>query len=878
MKRIVAIVLVLLFANTTIFAEIFYVDLSDSSNIVLPPCVYAPIFQSSTSPVTDGIDLAVPSVLGNVDLAEIGYVDVTAAPFYADASGNEDSTEALQNAIDFARDNQMVTFFPTGTYLISDTLYLRHGLYLRTNRANILNAQNYSCMLLGSIGEDNPKIVLKDNTEGFDNSSEPKPVIKHFTYLPTRNASTQIITINTEIEQGNSLFNGSIINLDIDTGSGNSGAIGIYSNSAEGSVIQNVAVDASGSYACFFGAAGNGGSWAKIKGVGGEYGAIFPPLITIPGPVVVGAEFNNQTGAAIKFESRGSLTLVGLKIYSSATTPVIVQGDPWNPFDSTLNMVDCQIEFEHDGILFSNPINKSVYLNNVYIKNAETVFTDALAGNKEGWLKVAEFALGKNKNFSSVLFSAPTYADGEKMPSYSRVVNGIAPPHDLNGSHLWNEMPTFETVGAVNVKRDYNVKGDGIYDDTTALQQAINENEYVFLPKGYYRVTQTLQLKSNTKLIGVAAHLSTIYVRNPDNSGWFSDVDNPKPIVQTASDAEADTIIAFCGIRTPYEVPTTYNRATLPMYTVDWQCGPNSIVNTVDFNPLRVYGFTIGNQYKYVDYSSSVVQVSNNGGGKWYNFHHSLPYIPMKNNGRILSIKNTRYPLAFYSLEPQCIKGSHDPVQSGENPVTIEADNVKFLSIFGAKTEGNSIFLKAVNSDHIRVFGHSGLGTGCLGGSLYDISNTANFLIANISDQIYMQSDYSTYANNFIRYRYDDYYPICDNGTFIPVDERPVLYKRGNAAGSEEIGIYSGLRKIIDIAELNINEVISAETSYKDKGGIIMIAVYEGERMLDISYASTANEQKAEITLAYESLINIRVKAFLWSGFDTLVPVFYEEL
>jgi hypothetical protein len=45
-------------------------------------------------------------------------LDVTAKPFQADPTGQRDSTEALQKAIDFARDKRMVAFFPLGTYRV----------------------------------------------------------------------------------------------------------------------------------------------------------------------------------------------------------------------------------------------------------------------------------------------------------------------------------------------------------------------------------------------------------------------------------------------------------------------------------------------------------------------------------------------------------------------------------------------------------------------------------------------------------------------------------------------------------------------------------------------------------------------------------------
>ena len=78
-------------------------------------------------PYLGAIALGLPSDVGNRRLAEMGFVDVTAAPFHADPSGRRDSSKALQNAIVFARDHQMVTFLPAGTYTVSRTIECLHG-------------------------------------------------------------------------------------------------------------------------------------------------------------------------------------------------------------------------------------------------------------------------------------------------------------------------------------------------------------------------------------------------------------------------------------------------------------------------------------------------------------------------------------------------------------------------------------------------------------------------------------------------------------------------------------------------------------------------------------------------------------------------------
>lgn len=62
--------------------------------------------------------------------------------------------------------------------------------------------------------------------------------------------------------------------------------------------------------------------------------------------------------------------------------------------------------------------------------------------------------------------------------------------------------------------KSYGAKGDGVNDDTTALQTCINENQYVYIPKGLY-MTNTLNIPSNTIIFGDGA--ITVLKANADN-------------------------------------------------------------------------------------------------------------------------------------------------------------------------------------------------------------------------------------------------------------------------------------------------------------------------------------------------------------------------
>ncbi len=55
--------------------------------------------------------------------------------------------------------------------------------------------------------------------------------------------------------------------------------------------------------------------------------------------------------------------------------------------------------------------------------------------------------------------------------------------------------------GAVNVKW-FGAKGDGVTDDTVAIQRALNSSSMIFIPAGTYKINNELQINPNSKLYG----------------------------------------------------------------------------------------------------------------------------------------------------------------------------------------------------------------------------------------------------------------------------------------------------------------------------------------------------------------------------------------
>ena len=512
-------------------------------------------------PVGQGLELGVPSELGNQKLANLGYVDVTAAPFNADPSGRSDCTKLIQKAANYARDHQMALFFPLGTYAVSDTLMFIQYNMLRDGYG-IGSAFNHANVIVGSSADPKkrPTIYLMPNSPGFDNPNDRKICV----HIPKDSKDRGF----GNHDSGEN-YNQSFRNINITIGEGNSGAIGIRMQAAEGSSIQDVTIDATHGHTGMQGAAGSGGSHHNIMVIGGRVGIDtrgFPPEFqtnqhgTQPSPTLSQITLIGQTEAALIHQSRGPLTVVALKVKSSIEGPVIINNrntqkdgktvSDGMSIDSSISMTDSVIEFEK--LSAKNQVisaQRSYYLENVYVKNASRLDKERKIDNpSSGWTRYIQCAIANN----------PAPVNG-LQPDETPIINGILehngyiktaqenPPADILSRHSFGIAPSFETKGVCIVTDPaYGAKADGVADDTAALQKAIDENEIVFLPRGYYRVMDTIRLKPNTKLIGVMHHLSVIMANEP--FGKLNDVNNPLPLVETADDPSAQTYLAFVGI------------------------------------------------------------------------------------------------------------------------------------------------------------------------------------------------------------------------------------------------------------------------------------------------------------------------------------------
>jgi hypothetical protein len=274
----------------------------------------------------------------------------------------------------------------------------------------------------------------------------------------------------------------------------------------------------------------------------------------------------------------------------------------------------------------------------------------------------------------------------------------------------------------------------------------------------------------------VAQHLSTIVVREPE--GPFADPEVHSPLVLTADDPAADTVLAFLGLNVDPTVPDGYKAEQLGYHALTWRCGRSSVFRTVEVSLSRLHGFgRTPKGSRTAALLHPAVEVCRNGGGGWYNFfiHGFRPYAPSYRH--LLVADTTGVPLRFYHLH----------AQYSEQAFQCELRNARNVSIFGVKGEYRTGFLHIHDCDDIRIIGHGGNGKASPGGANYLIERTPNFLIANQGDQVWLKPSVAPVETGHVMAEWRnllEYAPLIDRPAEgpelkVPSLERPILYRRG---------------------------------------------------------------------------------------------------
>ena len=311
----------------------------------------------------------------------------------------------------------------------------------------------------------------------------------------------------------------------------NLSATGIHWPTAQATSLQNLVFymsDASGTqHQGIFIESGSGGFINDLTFYGGLYGGNFGNQQF----TMRNLTFYN-TATAINQLWDWGWTYQGISINNCSVGLNMSSGGPTDQSVGSITFIDSSISDTPIGIITahspsqpSKMTNGSLILENVALNNVPVAVqgpgnTVALAGTT-GAITIS--AWGQGHSYTP---NGPVVFEGPIVPN-SR------PASLLSGNgYYYRSKPQYESVPVSQFlsARSAGARGDGVTDDTAALQSAISKaatsNMVLFVDAGTYKVTSTLNVPGNAKIVGES------YSVIMGSGAYFSNMNSPQPIVK----------------------------------------------------------------------------------------------------------------------------------------------------------------------------------------------------------------------------------------------------------------------------------------------------------------------------------------------------------
>jgi hypothetical protein len=460
----------------------------------------------------------------------------TPANFNIQADGRADVSEQLQFAINQLKKDKNfgIIFIPEGTYAISRTIYIPAAI-----------------RLIG-YGKNRPVIVLKKNSPGYqkENPNDKGNASYMFWFTSRMLDSTGIVH-----DASAGTFYSALSNIDIRIEDGNQAAVALRTHFAQHSFIAHCNIEIGNAKAGLFDV---GNLIEDVQFFGGDYGIYTTKASPGWELMMLDTYFEGQRKMAIKTQQAG-FTIVRMWV-NHAPSVLQVDSNYWEK----IIMQDCR--FENIGgpaIKLGDEGNANMQLNmrNLVCNNVPILVSypknDSFTKAPAKTYVVKRFVYGlqmedldKDAVFKTVYEILPL----EKIPP--------AAPNDIPAIPSMTEWVNLKTLGAV---------GDGVTDDTRAIQKAINEYGVIYVPEGSYRISETLKLKPNTVLIGLHP-MGTNFVLAEDAAA-FGGFGMPKAMVEAP--VGGTNILTGIGL---YTARNNYRAVACK-----WMSGEKSMIDDVKF-------------------------------------------------------------------------------------------------------------------------------------------------------------------------------------------------------------------------------------------------------------------------------------------------------
>lgn len=486
-----------------------------------------------------------------IRLNDPAAVYLTPEQFHVTADGVADDSAAIQSAIDKVQESkgEGIVFIPQGRYRIARTIYLWPGV-----------------RLIG-YGAERPVFVLGSNTPGYQNgiaymfffagarpnNAAKHPERSHFSSPPT---PPGVVPPSQAVPDANpGTFYSAMSNLDFEIASGNAGAVAIRFHAAQHAFLSHIDFNIGSGFAGINEVANEA---EDLHFHGGQYGI----MARKPSPAwqftLIDSTFEGQREAAIR-ENEAGLTLIHDEFRN---VPTAISIDPH--YSDQLWIKDSRFEdISGPAVIISNEASRMTEINfeNILCRHVP-IFAKLRESGREFPQSAESYQV---KVFSHGLSLAAPGATAQFKTRYeSSPLNSLP----VATAAVIHPLPPVETW--VNV-HTLGVKGDGVTDDTSTLQQAIDTHTALYLPTGRYLIRDTLKLRPDSVLIGL--HPSTTQFDLPDGTPAFQGPGEPKPLLLAPSGGS--NIISGVGIYT--------NGLNSRAVGLLWHSGKDSLVDDVRF-------------------------------------------------------------------------------------------------------------------------------------------------------------------------------------------------------------------------------------------------------------------------------------------------------
>jgi hypothetical protein len=539
-------------------------------------------------------------------------VYLTQDQFHVKGDGVSDDSDAIQAAINKVKQtmNFGIVFIPEGTYRISKTIYIPKAI-----------------RLIG-YGQNRPTIVLGANTPGFQEEVQGDKGLANYMFWFTASLPTS----EESVEDANAgTFYSALSNIDIRIEDGNPAAVALRTHFAQHSFISHVDIHIGNGKAGIFDV---GNEIENVRFFGGEYG-IYTTKTSPAWPfMMVDTYFEGQRKGAIQTKEAG-LTITRMIVKDVPTVIETVDN-----FFEKLYIEDSQFDnVTGPAVIISTERNVFTQIN---LRNIDCCNVPILVAFRQS---------GKQVKGPTAIYKVNALTHGVCMDDIDdcdeiQTINDITPMPAFPEPVKTN-IPMLPPMDSwMNVK-ELGANGDGVTDDTSIIQRAIDNYQTIYFPQGLYRITETIKLRKGSILIGLNPISTQIIIR--DNTEAFSGFGTPKPLIETPHGAV--NILFGIGL-------DTGGRNTRAV-GCKWMAGAGSYMNDVKFmgghgamskdgNEVPLY-----NANRTADYNPDLtwdsqywsLWITNGGGGVFKDIWTASPYASAG-----LYVSNTDTPSYIYAM------------------------------------------------------------------------------------------------------------------------------------------------------------------------------------------------------------------------------------